>query len=55
MQVMSKAAAKKRDLWGEYLKIIAPPVGRFKHFETEQQKQDHAAQVAEAQKQGAPF
>lgn len=33
----------------------APAAGTFRHFETEEQRQQHLKEVEEAQRQGTPF
>jgi len=55
MQVMTKEAAKKRDLCAELEKKTAPAAGTFQHFQNEQARQEHLREVEEAQKQGSPF
>lgn len=52
-----KKAKRERikQLWAEYLASAAPLSGRFQHFKTEAERQQHQREVEEAQKNGAPF
>ncbi len=55
MQVMTKQAAVKRNLWQEYIDRSRPAVGTFQHFQNEEARQQHLREVEEAQRNGAPF
>jgi hypothetical protein len=52
---MTMKEAKKRGIWEQYLKSIAPYSGIFQHFDSEEKKQQHLKQVVEVQQQGSKF
>lgn len=51
---MTKQAAEKRDVAAEYKAATAPADGKFQHFATEKEKQEHLEHV-EKNKDSTPF